>query len=61
VGPVFSHYEFEAPNAVRRTNGDWHDLLRAGKQPARPEWTRSFVVPGLNPASKNYGKPSKRE
>jgi hypothetical protein len=59
AGPVFSHYEFEAPNAIRRTNGEWHDLLRAGKPPARPEWTRSFVVPGLNPESKNYGKASR--
>jgi hypothetical protein len=59
AGPVFSHYEFEAPNAVRRTNGDWHDLLRAGKHPPRPEWTSSFVVPGFNPESKNYGKPNK--
>jgi hypothetical protein len=60
VGPVFSHYEFEAPNAVRRTNGEWHDLLRAGTPPPRPEWTRGFVVPGVNPESKNYGKASKR-
>jgi hypothetical protein len=56
VGPVFSHYEFEAPNAVRRTNGEWHDTLRAGKQPPRPEWTHSFVVPGVNPEAKNYGR-----
>ncbi len=60
AGPVFSHYEFEAPNAVRRTNGDWHEMLRAGKQPQRPEWTRSFVVPGRNPEVKNYGKVDKR-
>jgi hypothetical protein len=60
VGPVFSHYEFEAPNAVRRTNGEWHDTLRSGKQPPRPEWTSSFVVPGVNPDAKNYGKADKR-
>ncbi len=56
AGPVFSHYEFETPNAVRRTNAEWHDALRAGKQPPRPEWTTSFVVPGVNPAVKDYGK-----
>lgn len=56
AGPVFSHYEFEAPNAVRRTNGEWHDTLRAGKTPPRPEWTASFVVPGFNPEAAKYGK-----
>ena len=35
-----------------------YDMLRAGKQPQRPEWTSSFVVPGVNPESKNYGKVS---
>jgi hypothetical protein len=60
AGPVFSHYEFEAPNAVRRTNGEWYDMLRSGKQPPRPEWTNTFVVPGVNPAVKDYGKEDKR-
>jgi hypothetical protein len=60
AGPVFSHYEFDTPNAVRRTNGEWHDALRNGKQPPRPEWTSSFVVPGVNPAVKDYGKEDKR-
>jgi hypothetical protein len=60
AGPVFSHYEFETPNAVRRTNGEWHEALRGGKQPARPEWTRGFVVPGVNPEAKDYGKVDKR-
>jgi hypothetical protein len=59
VGPVFSHYEFEAPNAVRKTNGEWHEALRSGRQ-ERPEWTRDFVVPGVNPAAKDYGKYDKR-
>jgi hypothetical protein len=60
AGPVFSHYEFDTPNAVRRTNGEWHDALRNGKQPPRPEWTHSYVVPGVNPAVKDYGKVDKR-
>ncbi|MBI3411561.1 MAG: DUF3160 domain-containing protein [Planctomycetes bacterium] len=60
AGPVFSHYEFETPNAVRRTNAEWHDALRAGKQPPRPEWTASFVVSGVNPEAKDYGKVDKR-
>jgi hypothetical protein len=61
AGPVFSHYEFEAPNAVRRTNGEWHDTLRAGRQPPRSEWTSTFVVPGVNPEAKNYGQGDKRQ
>jgi hypothetical protein len=56
AGPVFSHYEFETPNAVRRTNGEWQDDLRNGRQPARPEWTRSYLAPGVNPLTKEYGK-----
>src|SRR5205823_5278574 len=59
AGPVFSHYEFETPNAVRRTDGEWHDRLRGGRVP-RPEWTSGFVVPGFNPEAKNYGKEGKR-
>jgi hypothetical protein len=60
AGPVFSHYEFETPNAVRLTNTDWHDALRSGKNPPRPEWTAGFVVPGANPDVKDYGKEDKR-
>jgi hypothetical protein len=55
AGPVFSHYEFETPNAVRRTNGEWHETMRSAKQGARPDWTRSFVVPGAQPDQRNYG------
>jgi hypothetical protein len=56
AGPVFSHYEFETPNAVRKTNGDWHNMLRSGKMPPRPEWTRGYLAPGVNPDAKSYGK-----
>jgi hypothetical protein len=55
AGPVFSHYEFETPNAVRRTNSEWHETMRSAKQGARPDWTRSFVVPGAQPDQRNYG------
>jgi hypothetical protein len=60
AGPVFSHYEFEAPNAVRRTNGEWHDQLRSGKAPPRPAWAAGFVVPGTNPSVREYGKVESR-
>ena len=55
-GPVFSHYEFEAPNALRHTNGEWHDRLRKHQAPPRAEWTRSYLVPGVNPGTTDYGK-----
>jgi hypothetical protein len=35
-------------------------MLRTGKQPSRPEWTAGFVVSGVNPEVKNYGKVDKR-
>jgi hypothetical protein len=60
AGPVFSHYEFEAPNAIRRTNAEWHEALRGGRPPARPAWTRGHVVPGVPPGVKDYGKADRR-
>jgi hypothetical protein len=56
AGPVFSHYEFETPNAVRRTDGDWKKMLREGQTPPRPEWSRTYLAPGRNEEAKNYGK-----
>lgn len=56
AGPVFSHYEFETPNAVRLTNGDWQERLRKGEQPKRPEWSRGYVVTGVPPGLRDYGK-----
>jgi hypothetical protein len=56
AGPVFSHYEFTTPNAVRRTNGDWQQQLRSGTQPARPAWTSGYLAPGVNPATKTFGQ-----
>jgi hypothetical protein len=56
IGPVFSYYEFEAPGTVRHTDNDWHEMLRAGKAPPRPEWAAGFVAPGVNPEAKGYGK-----
>ena len=55
AGPVFSHFEFEAPNAVRHTNAEWQTRLREGKQPPRPEWTAGYLVPGRNPETASYG------
>ena len=52
--------EAEIGPLVRRTNAEWHAMLRTGKQPSRPEWTAGFLVSGVNPEVKNYGKVDKR-
>ncbi len=31
--------------------------FRAGKLPPRPEWTKSYLVPGVNKEAKSYGHP----
>lgn len=45
AGPVLSHYEFLEPGPVlhRLNNSEWR--TRLGGHPARPEWTRSHLVP----------------
>jgi hypothetical protein len=40
-----SHYEFETPNAVRRTDKEWKAELLDGKVPPRPDWTKDYLVP----------------
>jgi hypothetical protein len=54
AGPVLSHYEFEMPRTGRKADSEWKADLRAGHAPPRPEWTRSYLVPGVNPEVKNY-------
>ena len=46
AGPVMSHYEFELGPATRETDSQWKSELRAGIQPAQPDWTRCYWVPG---------------
>lgn len=43
-GPVYSYYEFTVPIAERMTDDEWKKHLAEGKQPARPEWTKSYRV-----------------
>jgi hypothetical protein len=45
AGPVLSHYEFTKPYGVRLSDEEWKDQLKAGNAPARPPWTRSYLVP----------------
>lgn len=43
-GGVFSYFEFLHPASDRLTDEAWIKMLKAGKQPAQPKWTRSFIV-----------------
>ena len=43
AGPVLSYYEFKQPMSSRLTDQTWRDMLRRGRAPARPEWTRSYL------------------
>ena len=54
LGPTMSHFEFETKGAVRKSDSEWRADLKAGKTPPRPEWTRDYLVPGLNPRAKSY-------
>lgn len=45
-GAAFSYYEFKHPVSDRLTDEKWQALLKAGKAPPPPVWTKSFVVPG---------------
>ncbi len=54
LGPTMSHYEFELSGANRKSDSEWRADLKAGKTPPRPEWTREYLAPGLNPRAKDY-------
>ena len=45
AGPVLSHYEFEMPAFVRKTDAEWKNDLTNKKQPPVPEWTKGYLVP----------------
>jgi len=47
AGPVMSHYEFEMPGSTRLSDADWKTRLRSSSKPPSPEWTKSYLVPGL--------------
>jgi hypothetical protein len=44
-GATFSFYEFKHPASDRLTDEKWQALLKSGKAPVTPIWTRSFVTP----------------
>jgi len=55
-GATYTYYEFHHSAADRLTDEAWQAELRAGKAPALPDWTRSFL---LTPARKAATDPSK--
>jgi hypothetical protein len=44
-GAMYSFHTFTQPMEDRLTDGQWNDLLEAGKAPPMPAWTESFVEP----------------
>ena len=54
AGPLLSHYEFEMPGITRKADSEWKKDFIDGKVPARPTWTKSYLIPGTNPDVKNY-------
>lgn len=54
-GAIFSYYEFVHPAADRLTDEKWQKMLKDGKNPAPPDWIKSFM-PG-----KGHEKPMPRE
>jgi hypothetical protein len=47
-GAAFSYFEFKHPISDRLTDEKWQAMLKAGKAPAPPIWTKSFLAPGIN-------------
>ncbi|HAG07575.1 MAG TPA: hypothetical protein DCL13_05305 [Peptococcaceae bacterium] len=43
-GGVYSYYEFPWPATRRLTDTEWRQMLREGKAPEAPGWTREFTV-----------------
>ena len=48
AGPVLSHFEFEMPASVRKSDSEWKTELKQGEHPAHPDWTGSYLVHGPN-------------
>lgn len=60
AGPVLSHYELEMPGVSRKSDADWRKDLKARRAPPRPEWTRGYLVPGVNEDVGSYVEPRDR-
>ena len=54
AGPGPQPLRVRDPAFVRKADSEWQTDLVAGKQPPRPEWTASYLVPGVNPQAQHY-------
>lgn len=45
LGPTLSHYEFTEPGMNRLNNEAWRARVDSTTRPARPGWTRDYLVP----------------
>jgi hypothetical protein len=45
AGPILSHYEWETPFSIRKTDSEWKVDLDTDERPPHPTWTQSFLVP----------------
>lgn len=43
-GGVFSYFEFPWPMQDRLTDEKWQEMLKLGKEPPFPDWTKSFII-----------------
>jgi hypothetical protein len=55
AGPLLSHYEFEMPGMTRKSDSEWKRDFHENTVPARPEWTRGYLVPGRDPKNRLQG------
>jgi hypothetical protein len=42
-GAIFSYYEFEHPASDRLTDEKWQKMVKEGKQPPLPDWTKEYL------------------
>lgn len=61
AGPVLSHYEFEMEGVARKSDSEWRKDIREGKLPPRPEWTKLYLVPGVNREAARYKHENDKE
>lgn len=45
AGPVMSHYEFEMPFAIRKTDTEWQADIANNRTPPPPPWTSTWLAP----------------
>lgn len=54
AGPTLSHYELATRGVARISDSEWKKQLAGDEAPKRPEWTRSYLIAGVNPNAAHY-------